>query len=94
MAIVYEAEQVSLRRRVAVKVLPNTAALDPRQLDRFLLEARAAAWLHHPHIVPVHAVGCEADRHDYAMQVIEGPSLAAMIRIGRERSVVEPKDIL
>ncbi len=85
MAIVYEAEQISLRRRVALKVLPYAAALDQRQLDRFRLEARAAALLHHPHIVPVHAVGSDGDLHYYAMQLIEGPSLATVIRALRRR---------
>src|SRR4051812_38628908 len=59
MGVVYEAEQVSLRRRVALKVLPFAGTLDPRQLQRFKTEAQAAACLHHTHIVPVYAVGCE-----------------------------------
>jgi hypothetical protein len=57
MGVVYEAEQLSLRRRVALKLLPFAAALDPRQLQRFKNEALAAAQLRHEHIVPVHAVG-------------------------------------
>jgi hypothetical protein len=60
MGVVYEAEQVSLRRRVALKVLPFAAALDPRQLQRFKNEALAAAHLRHENIVPVHAVGEES----------------------------------
>jgi serine/threonine protein kinase len=79
MGIVYEAEQVSLGRRVALKVLPLAATLDPRQLQRFHNEARAAAGLHHTHIVPVFAVGCERGVHFYAMQFIEGRSLAELI---------------
>src|ERR1700736_618569 len=49
MGVVYEAEQVSLNRRVALKVLPFAATLDARHLQRFKNEARAAAHLHHPH---------------------------------------------
>ena len=76
MGVVYEAEQVSLGRRVALKVLPFAAALDPRQLQRFQIEAQAAACLHHTNIVPVYAVGCERGVHYYAMQFIEGQTLA------------------
>jgi serine/threonine protein kinase len=79
MGIVYEAEQVSLGRRVALKVLPFAAALDPKQLQRFKNEAAAAAHLHHPNIVPVYFVGCERGVHYYAMQFIDGQSLAEAI---------------
>src|SRR5262249_44361863 len=68
-----------LRRRVALKVLPFAAALDPRQLQRFKNEALAAAHLRHENIVPVHAVGEERGVHFYAMQFVEGQSLAALI---------------
>src|SRR5262245_8316345 len=56
MGVVYEAEQISLGRRVALKVLPFAATMDSRQLQRFQNEARAAACLHHTNIVPVFAV--------------------------------------
>jgi serine/threonine protein kinase/predicted Zn-dependent protease len=79
MGVVYEAEQVSLRRRVALKVLPFAATLDPRHLQRFKNEAQAAAQLHHTNIVPVHAVGCENGVHYYAMQFIEGQTLAEVV---------------
>jgi Flp pilus assembly protein TadD len=85
MGVVYEAEQISLGRRVALKVLPFAATLDPRQLQRFRNEARAAASLDHPHIVHVHAVGCERAVHFYAMQFIEGRTLAALIADLRRR---------
>ena len=79
MGIVYEAEQISLDRRVALKVLPFAATMDPRQLQRFRNEAQAAACLHHANIVPVHGVGCERGVHYYAMQLIEGQTLAQVI---------------
>lgn len=80
MGIVYEAEQLSLGRRVALKVLPFAAAMDSKQLQRFKNEAQAAAHLHHQNIVPVYAVGCERGVHYYAMQFIEGQTLAEVIR--------------
>jgi serine/threonine protein kinase len=85
MGVVYEAEQFSLNRRVALKVLPFAAALDPRQLQRFKNEAQAAAGLHHPNIVPVYGVGSERSVHYYAMQFIDGRSLADLIEAMRPR---------
>src|SRR5262249_35172022 len=81
-------------RRGALKVLPLAATMDPRQLGRFRHEARAAALLHHPHVVPVHRVGCERGGHYYAMQLIEGCSLATMIDVlrGADRGGKEPGD--
>jgi tetratricopeptide (TPR) repeat protein len=79
MGVVYEAVQRSLNRRVALKVLPFAAAMDPTQLRRFHTEALAAAQLHHTHIVPVYSVGCERGVHFYAMQFIEGQTLAQAI---------------
>jgi serine/threonine protein kinase/Flp pilus assembly protein TadD len=79
MGVVYEAEQVSLRRRVALKVLPFAATLDPRQLQRFRNEAQAAAGLHHSNIVPVYFVGSERGVPFYAMQFIDGQPLSAVI---------------
>jgi serine/threonine protein kinase/tetratricopeptide (TPR) repeat protein len=79
MGVVYEAMQLSLRRRVALKVLPLAAAHSPQQINRFKNEAQAAAQLHHPNIVPVFAVGEEHGVHYYAMQLVEGQSLSSMI---------------
>lgn len=79
MGVVYEAEQVSLHRRVALKVLPFGSVLDKHQLARFTNEARAAATLDHPNIVAVHAVGSDRGVHYFAMQLIEGQSLAEAI---------------
>ncbi|QEG33072.1 protein kinase domain-containing protein [Bythopirellula goksoeyrii] len=79
MGIVYEAEQLSLARRVALKVLPFAAMLDEQQLKRFKNEARAAATLKHPHIVSVYSVGCDRGVHYYAMELVDGESLDRVI---------------
>jgi serine/threonine protein kinase/WD40 repeat protein len=79
MGVVYEAIQISLGRRVALKVLPFATALDPRHLQRFRNEAQAAAHLQHPNIVPIYAVSCDRGVHSYAMQYIDGQTLAGLI---------------
>jgi serine/threonine protein kinase/WD40 repeat protein len=79
MGIVYEAEQRSRGRRVALKILSFAAALDPRRRKRFQNEARAAQLLRHAHIVPVSSFGCEQGVYSYAMQFIEGQNLAELI---------------
>jgi WD40 repeat protein/serine/threonine protein kinase len=89
MGVVYEAEQLSLGRRVALKVLPLAAALQAKQLQRFHNEAHAAAHLHHQHIVPAYAVGCERGVHYYAMQFIDGQTLATLIGELRQRDGLE-----
>src|SRR5206468_6465360 len=71
-------------RRVALKILPLAAALDPKHLQRFKNEAQAAAQLHHTNIVPVYAVGSERGVHYYAMQLIDGYSLADLIEHRRQ----------
>jgi serine/threonine protein kinase len=75
MGVVYEARQISLDRRVAVKLLPFAAVLDSKQIARFKHEAQAAAQLHHPNIVPVFAIGVDRGVHYYAMQYIDGQPL-------------------
>jgi serine/threonine protein kinase/WD40 repeat protein len=79
MGIVYEAEQISLGRRVALKVLARQLTRDERLLERFRREARAAARLHHTNIVPVFEVGHEGDFVFYAMQYIQGQGLDLVI---------------
>jgi serine/threonine protein kinase len=94
MGVVYEAEQLSLSRRIALKVLPFAFTLDPRQLQRFRNEARAAGSLHHTNIVPIYSVGMERAVHFYAMQYIEGKTLAQVIeglqQIGWKKELVMP----
>ena len=90
MGVVYEATQLSLGRKVALKVLPFAAALDVKHLQRFKIEAQAAAQLHHTNIVPIYAVGSDRGVHYYAMQLIEGRSLAEIIeelRAARDKPV-------
>jgi serine/threonine protein kinase len=79
MGIVYEAWQESLERHVALKVLSRVSTLDPQRLQRFEREARAAAGLHHTNIVPVFGVGESDGLHYFAMQFIQGRSLAEIL---------------
>ncbi len=79
MGVVYEAIQLSLGRHVALKVLPFASGLDEVRLQRFRNEAHAAAALHHTNIVPVYAVGSDRGMHYYAMQMIDGSTLAELI---------------
>ncbi|TWU51878.1 WD40 repeat domain-containing serine/threonine-protein kinase [Rubripirellula reticaptiva] len=80
MGVVYEAIQVPLSRKVALKVLPAHTTGNPSAVARFQQEARAAAQLHHTNIVPVFEVGDDGKHCYYAMQFIEGHSLDAVIR--------------
>lgn len=75
MGIVFEAVQESLERRVAIKILPAHSMLDSKQLQRFKLESRASAKLHHSNIVPVFGVGEFEGLHYYVMQYIRGLGL-------------------
>jgi serine/threonine protein kinase len=75
MGVVYEAEQQSLGRHVALKVLPSSALLNRTYLERFRREAKAAARLHHTNIVPVFGVGEHGGVPYYAMQFIRGEGL-------------------
>src|SRR5262252_3315816 len=79
MGVVYEAQQLSLGRHVAIKVLPAHALLDPRHLGRFQREARSAAKLHHTNIVPVFGVGEQDGLHYYVMQFIQGLGLDVVL---------------
>jgi eukaryotic-like serine/threonine-protein kinase len=80
MGIVYEAIQESLGRHVALKTLPFHQLGDATRLERFRREARAAARLHHTHIVPVFGVGERDGLHYYIMQFIRGQGLDSILR--------------
>jgi eukaryotic-like serine/threonine-protein kinase len=90
MGIVYEARQISLGRRVALKVLAFAGLLDPRRMQRFQNEVRAAASLEHPHIVPVYSGGADRGVYFYAMRFVDGPNLAEIIEQLRDRRVSAP----
>jgi len=79
MGVVYEAEQVSLGRRVAIKILPASVFREPAKRRRFEREAKAAARLHHTNIVPVHGFGEHHGTPYYVMQFIPGLGLDAVI---------------
>lgn len=79
MGIVYEAWQATLKRRVALKVLPFTSTHDAKHTARFKNEAQAAAQVQHPNIVPVFAVGEHRGVHYYAMQLVSGRSLNKLL---------------
>jgi serine/threonine protein kinase/WD40 repeat protein len=79
MGVVYEAEQVSLGRRVAIKLLPASVFRDPTKRLRFEREAKSAAKLHHSNIVPVHGIGEHEGTPYYVMQFIPGLGLDAVI---------------
>ncbi|MBN1419393.1 MAG: serine/threonine protein kinase, partial [Planctomycetes bacterium] len=83
MGIVYEAWQNSVDRPVALKVLPAGIAADERALQRFVREAKTAAQLSHPHIVGVHGMGVERDTPYYAMEFVEGETLARLLAEAR-----------
>lgn len=84
MGIVYEAKQISLSRRVAIKLLPMAGLLDPKRIARFQNESHAAGQLSHPHIVPVYSVGVDHGVYYYVMPLIDGQALDQWISAEQE----------
>ncbi len=80
MGVVYRARQISLNRVVALKVLPSTLGQTAKAVTRFKKEARAAAKMHHTNIVPVYAQGEHEGHFYYAMELVDGSSLAEVIK--------------
>ncbi len=80
MGVVYEAWQDSMDRRVALKVLPAGIAADPRTVSRFVREAQVAGSLHHPNVVGVYGMGVERNTPYYAMELVEGETLAQRLK--------------
>lgn len=82
MGVVFAAEDVTLGRRVAVKLLPRELAANPESLRRFEIEARAAARLNHPHVVQIFEVNLTGDAPYLVMELLEGGSVAELLRRG------------
>ncbi len=92
MGVVYEARQKSLKRTVALKVLSSGLGLSSKAILRFCREAEAAGKLHHTNIVPIYTTGQDRGVHFYAMELIDGPSLDAVIREVRSESNAREND--
>jgi len=82
MGVVYEAQDLTLGRRVALKFLPPELARDASALERFLLEARAASALNHPNICTIYAVENDGDQSFISMELIEGQGLDTKLSNG------------
>jgi serine/threonine-protein kinase len=90
MAVVYHARERRLEREVAIKVLPFARTGDATFVERFLSEARIAAQLEHPSIIPIHRVGHVGEVIYFAMKLVRGSSLS---RIIEERRTLPPGEI-
>ncbi|MCA9263082.1 MAG: serine/threonine protein kinase [Planctomycetales bacterium] len=98
MGIVYEAEQISMARHVALKMLPFAAVADSKAMQRFKNEVRAAASLNHTNIIPVYSIGEDKGIHYYVMQLVHGQTLADVIhelrRMRRKNSDFDGSSIM
>jgi len=91
MGVVYLARDVLLDRQVALKVLPPSLGADPDVRVRFLREARTAAQLSHPHIVPVHRADERGGFAFFAMWLVDGETLGARVK---DRGPLPPGDVV
>jgi len=82
MGEVYRAQDVRLRRSVAIKILPAEFSADTDRLIRFEREARSASALNHPNIVTIYELGQDGSTHYIAMELVEGKTLRELLRAG------------
>jgi hypothetical protein len=94
MGTVYRARDPQLEREVAIKVLPFSVAFDTELVERFLREARTAAQLEHPNIVPIYRVGRRGDVIFFVMKLLRGKSLAERLHGQGRLPAVEIRQIL
>ena len=92
MGVVYEAEDTRLARHVALKFIPEEMVHDPKSLERFLREARAASQLNHPGICTIHDIDDNAGHPFIVMEKLEGISLKERLR-GKPMEIDEVLDI-
>ena len=90
MALVYRARDRQLEREVAIKVLPFSLAFDAEFVERFQREARTAAQLEHPNIIPIHRVGRSGRVIYFVMKYLRGGSLSTVLQ---ERKKLTPPEI-
>jgi eukaryotic-like serine/threonine-protein kinase len=93
MGEVYLAEDAKLRRKVALKVLPERFSADEERIRRFQREARAASALNHPNIITIYEIGQADDRHYIATEYIEGETLRSRVMKERPMSLAEVLDV-
>ena len=92
MGIVYAAEQMSLSRRVAIKILPSASLWSANTLERFRKEVHITATLDHPNIVPIYEMGYDRNVHLYAMKLVDGCSLAEVITHRKQETAIQASD--
>ncbi|MDR3078340.1 MAG: protein kinase, partial [Planctomycetota bacterium] len=91
MGVVYLAEQLELKRQVALKILDPKFSADKSYIERFEMEAKAAAKLNHPNIVKVYDIGREDNAYFIINEYIDGGSVQKLIE---ERGALQPEDAL